>query len=92
MSADNGFYVLGPCSDGKFRVGYAAAIDNIDYPSRCHPNTIKSTQRIFGKSKTFDTKDEAFLEANRQDDEFSDNGGYQTEYGVSYVGHHISFP
>lgn len=49
MSADNGIYILGPVSDGTFRVAYAGGINNMSYPSIHDSEAIEWTKETFDK-------------------------------------------
>lgn len=83
MSADNGIYIL-PVKkkNGKlvYRVGYAAAIDNLDwYIQKDDRAELENYVNSVWKSDSeYATKEEAYVAAGKEEECFP----YPTEYGV----------
>jgi hypothetical protein len=104
MSADNGIYILesiSPLSNDnddpthEYRVIEAQAIDNIFYhpdsgpeDTPYHPHLVQ----YFNQSQIYQTKDEAYTEAQKMYDRIMDDDYGIIEYGISEIHIREIFP
>ncbi|MFA7339824.1 MAG: hypothetical protein WC028_23780 [Candidatus Obscuribacterales bacterium] len=93
MSADNGIYILKTLSQSgrssEYRIGYAAAIDNITQLDRHEAD--KCTRQIFGQSMVLNTYKGALSVAKGIHYDLVKSGIY-IEYGVVLIELSKPFP